>query len=573
MAAEVIWTRQLSLLLGATVYTFSIILAVFLVGLGIGSSFGSMLARGRTSPRLLLGACQMLLVAGIGWTAYAVAGSLPYWPVDPSLTYGAWYDFQLDLVRCFWAILPPACLWGASFPLALAAAASRGQDPGQLVGRVYAANTIGAIAGSLASSILLIAWLGTQHAQQVLIAISALAALLMLGPALWTPRPVQPEQQHPAPADGLLGWLGLVGVLGLTGLMVWSVPELPTNLIAYGRHVATEPEPEFAFWKEGMNASIAVSEDPDGTRRFHVSGKVVASNVPADMRLQRMLGHLPALVHSQPHSVLVVGCGAGVTAGSLVPYPEMQKIVICEIESLVPDAAAVFFAEENHFVLDDPRTELVYDDARHYVLTTDDKFDIITSDPIHPWVKGAASLYSVEYFEHCREHLKPGGVIAQWVPLYETSLDAVRSEIATFMTVFPNGTIWSNDSNGRGYDIVLLAQIEPSKIDVAAMQARLDRDDYQRVRESLDDVGFPSALDLLATYAGQARDLTPWLKDAEINRDRNLRLEYLAGMALNSSAEDEIFQDMLKYRRYPDALFVASASVQSALKTAMEPPE
>jgi len=573
MGAEVIWTRQLSLLLGATVYTFSVILAVFLVGLGIGSSVGSLLARGQKSPRLLLGWCQMLLVAAIGWTAFMIAGSLPYWPINPALTFGPWYDFQLDLVRCLWAMLPAACLWGASFPLALAAAASPGQDPGRLVGRVYAANTVGAIAGSLAFSILVIAWWGTQRGQQILIVVAAAAAVLMFGPALWNARPARSGYKRAMPANGLLGWLGLVLMAGLTGLVLWSVPVLPDGLIAYGRNVAKEFPPEFMYFAEGMNASIGVSERSDGYRCFHVSGKVEASNAPADMRLQRMLGNLPALIHPRPRSVLVVGCGAGVTAGSLVPHPEVERIVICEIESLVPDTAAVFFSEENYNVVDDPRTELVYDDARHYILTTQEKFDIITSDPIHPWIRGAASLYSREYFQHCKEHLNPGGVITQWVPLYETSLAAVKSEIATFMEVFPNGTIWSNDIHGAGYDVVLLAQAGPTRIDVAAMQKHLDRDDHQRVRESLKQVSFPSAIALLATYAGQGPDLAPWLEDAQINQDRNMRLEYLAGMALNSSIEDDIFQDMLKYRRYPKSLFITSDALEGALKAAMEPPE
>ena len=130
LGAEVIWTRLLSLMLGATVYTFSIILAVFLAGLGIGSSVGSFLSRGTARPRIALGCCQMLLTAAIAWTAYMLANSLPYWPIDPSLSTSPWFNFQLDLVRCLWAILPAAFLWGASFPLALAAVASRGAGPG-----------------------------------------------------------------------------------------------------------------------------------------------------------------------------------------------------------------------------------------------------------------------------------------------------------------------------------------------------------------------------------------------------------------------------------------------------------
>jgi hypothetical protein len=118
LGAEVVWTRNLSLLLGGTVYTFSIILAVFLVGLGIGSGIGSVISRHSLRPRLALGVCQLLLMGAIAWAAYALADSLPYWPVNPSLSRNPWINFQLDLMRCVWAVLPGAILWGASFPLA-----------------------------------------------------------------------------------------------------------------------------------------------------------------------------------------------------------------------------------------------------------------------------------------------------------------------------------------------------------------------------------------------------------------------------------------------------------------------
>ncbi len=169
LSAEVIWTRILSLVFGATTYTFSLILAVFLIGLGIGSSLGAALAREAVRPRVALGWCQMLLCGAMAWAAYMLTQSLPYWPINPSISTDTWFNFQLDLVRCLWVVLPAAILWGASFPLALAAVATRGQDPARLVGGVYAANTVGAIVGSLVASLLLVWWIGSQHAQQVLI--------------------------------------------------------------------------------------------------------------------------------------------------------------------------------------------------------------------------------------------------------------------------------------------------------------------------------------------------------------------------------------------------------------------
>jgi spermidine synthase len=130
LGAEVVWTRLLALMLGQTIYTFSIILAVFLFGLGIGSSIGSYLSRYSQRPRIALGICQLLLAGAMGWTAFAISDSMPYWPIDPTLNASPWFMFQLDLVRCLWAILPAAMLWGASFPLALASVSARGQDPG-----------------------------------------------------------------------------------------------------------------------------------------------------------------------------------------------------------------------------------------------------------------------------------------------------------------------------------------------------------------------------------------------------------------------------------------------------------
>jgi len=554
LGAEVVWTRLLSLMLGATVYTFSIILAVFLIGLGIGSGFGSLLARQIASPRVALGVCQFLLAAAVAWTAYTLAHSLPYWPINPLIAKDPWFNFEVDLMRCLWAVLPAACLWGASFPLALAAATTRDADPGRLVGEVYASNTIGAIAGAIGFSMLLIPRVGTQQSQRVLIALSAIAALILLAPLC---------------LRRIGRALALTTAILCTILLIRSVAPVPWVAVAYGRRMATTNNPgTLLYLGEGMNSSIAVTEPTPGRRYFHVAGKVEASTEPYDMRLQRMLGHISALIHTDPRSVLVVGFGAGVTAGSFVPYPGIQKIVICELERLIPPASSAFFAKENYDVMHDRRTHIVYDDARHFVLTTPDKFDIITSDPIHPWVKGSSTLYSQEYFELCKRHLNPGGVVTQWVPLYESNFETVKSEIATFFKVFPNGTVWGNDISGVGYDVVLLGQAGPTTVNLDELQQRLSQPAYARVAQSLAAVEFHSAAELFATYAGRARDLGAWLQGAEINRDMNLRLQYLAGMGVNGNSAALIYSDMLLYRKFPENLFAGSEEQIKALKTA-----
>jgi spermidine synthase len=253
-----------------------------------------------------------------------------------------------------------------------------------------------------------------------------------------------------------------------------------------------------------------------------------------------------------------------------VLYPGIRRIVICEMEPLIPPTATEYFAKENYNVMNDPRVQIVYDDARHFVLTTNEKFDIITSDPIHPWVKGSATLYSKEYFELVRQHLNPGGIVTQWVPLYESDDETVKSEVATFFDVFPNGSVWGNDNNGSGYDTVLLGQVEPLKIDADALQQRLEDPADAPIATSLREVGFNSVVELLATYAGQREGLQPWLAGAEINRDGNLRLQYMAGLALNTSMENAIYGEILGYRRYPAGLITAQPPIEQALRAVFE---
>ncbi|MGA2145006.1 MAG: fused MFS/spermidine synthase [Bryobacteraceae bacterium] len=556
LGAEVVWTRLLGLMLGATVYTFSIILAVFLVGLGIGSAGGALVSR-RVDARAALGASQLALAAAIAWTAFMIGQSLPNWPVNPLLSTSPWFTFQIDLVRVIWALLPPTLLWGASFPLALAAAARPGEEPGRLVGAVYAANTLGAILGALIFSLILIPSIGTAGCNRLLILMAALGGLAVLVPRIETTRSIGAAAAATA-------------ALVLAVYLAANVGPTPGMLIAYGRRIMiSAPRSQLLYSGEGINSSIAITRWDDGAVQFHVSGKVEASTESYDMRLQRMLGHMPALFHSGPRSVLVVGFGAGVTAGTFVVHPEVQRIVICEMEPLIPPVATHFFGNENFHVATDPRTEIVYDDARHFVLTTPEKFDIITSDPIHPWVKGSATLYSREYFQLVKDHLNPGGVVTQWVPLYESNAETVKSEMATFFDVFPNGTVWANDVDGAGYDIFLLGTAEPMRVDLDRLVERMHRPDCARVRESLRSVGFSAITGLLSTYAGQARDLAPWLAGAEINRDGNLRLQYMAGLALNTSQETAIYRQILAYRRPPANLFTGSPDSVEAVMLAI----
>ncbi|HVT89536.1 MAG TPA: hypothetical protein VHD56_11835 [Tepidisphaeraceae bacterium] len=621
LGAEVVWTRLLSLMFGATVYTFSLILAIFLVGLGIGSSIGAMVARSSDHPRRSLAACQLLLCGAIAWTALNISRSLPYWPINLDYSMSPWYTFQLDLARAAWAILPGAIFWGASFPLALAAVATRGRDAGRMVGGVYAANTLGAIVGSIGFSLFVIPAITTVGAQRVLIGICAFSALLAFMPCLFGSDGEESEGELESPS-GMAGRLATAGVAVLIiAALIITIAPMPWISVAFGRQQSLwfkSADPEMypataeigaspsklerycVYVGEGMNVSVAVTRDSNGWQYFHGAGKVQASSNPQDMRLQRMLGHLSVLAHPNPNDVkdvLVVACGAGVTAGSFVPYPNVKNVTIVDIEKLVPTVVTPKFSSVNYGIVDgiaeqNPKkmpdgkqVRVIFDDGRHFVRTTREKFDIITSDPIDPWVKGCAALNTIEYYTMCKEHLNPGGVMSLWIPLYESNVETTKSLISTFFQVFPNGIMFSNDDRGEGYDAVLFGinQDGPAQINLDELAALLARPEYQTVKTSLTDVGFGSnkfgggnsngeegvIVDLLATYAGQAADLTKWRADAQINTDRNLRLQYLAGMALNTYVPTDILRSMTDYYRFPTEVFHGNSQRLDALRQAL----
>jgi spermidine synthase len=343
-------------------------------------------------------------------------------------------------------------------------------------------------------------------------------------------------------------------------VLAWSVPPLPPALVAYGRFLPTRgQDANVVYVGEGVASSIAVAREPSGIVTYHNAGKTQASTYPQDMRLQRMLGHLATLIPKRPRSVLVIGLGAGITAGAASIDPAVERVVVAEIEPLVRKVAKDYFAEANHGVVSSAKVEIRVDDGRHVLATAREKFDSITSDPLDPWVKGAAALYTREFWELCKSRLNDDGVVTAFVQLYETTEGAAKSEIATFFSAFPHGVLFVNTVNGRGYDAVLVGRANDAPIDVDLIEQRLDEPSYERVARSLREVGFDSALDLLGTYAGGAADMSGWLRKAALNTDRGLRLQYLAADGLNVQRADDLYRQIItRGGRFPERTFIGS---------------
>jgi spermidine synthase len=543
LAAEVVWTRLLALLLGGTTYTFSLILAGFLVGIAIGSGAAAALR----PPRVWLAWCQAALVPAIAFGAWAAGAGLPAWPVNPALAATPWVQLQIDFVRCLVAVLPASILWGASVPLAVASLARANGDPARAAGTVLAANTLGAVAGSLLAALVLLPGMGSRATQQWMLVAAAGAAVVALPPRSAGGRP-WPRFLTPAAAILAAGWL------------FPRLPPLAPALVGWGRYAAvsrSEP-PEFLVVREGTDSTLAVSRGRDGVLNYHNAGKVQASSEPQDMRLQRLLGHIATLVPESPRRVLVIGCGAGVTAGSVSVDPEVVEETICELEAEVPRTAGEFFAGINDGVVGSPKVRVRIDDARRFLRTTDETFDAITSDPFDPWVRGAANLYTEEFFALAKRRLAPGGAITVFVQLYEAGTPAVKSEIATFLRVFPAGLVFGNTSGGEGYDLVLLGTNGPTTIDLDRIDGRIRAPDAGRLRESLSWIGCDEAAELFSFYIASGPQLAAWLADAQVNRDANLRLQYLAGLGVNAYEQVPIYRAILAAGDWPEGVFTGS---------------
>ena len=540
LGAQIVWTRLIALYLGGTVYTFSIILAVFLIGLGLGSTLASRLQKGlsnRPATHMLL-VTQILLVPTIWWAGFSLSEVMPrihLFGMSPVMITreSIWIAKSCnDLVRVFITLFPATLMWGASFPFALAVASERDKAADRYSGRLYAANTLGAVIGATALTFICIPLIGTTPSQTVLMLGAVLSVVLLLLNNKKTY--LQKNRQF-----------GLK-VFALAALVALSlIPVRPDdNMTLFGRLHTRWGDSTVLQIEEGLNSTVAISSTQDSgfiRRELHVSGKVVASTSKHDMSVQRQLGHLPALLHKEPKSVLVIGFGAGVTSGVFTLYDSIERIVIVEIEPMVPRLSGTHLSDVNYDVLNDPRTELIIDDGRHFLSTTDETFDIITTDPIHPWVKGAAALYTQEFYEFVVSKLNPGGLVTQWVPFYESDERSVRSQIATFVEVIPQASVWRSQQHA-GYDVTLLGQLGPIEQPPLAIA---DRFSQPEIRTSMREVGIDSVDQFFQYYSGNSEDLAWWLAGADFNLDRNLRLEYLAGQVLDVQLGNTIYQNMV----------------------------
>jgi spermidine synthase len=410
LALEILWFRMLVQYLAATTYAFTTMLATVLAGIAIGGGLAAVVLRRERDWTAWLAVVQLA-------TACAALASATFlgW------SYGAGWRTSAELQASAAAILPVTILMGLSFPIALRIAASpTSQDsPGTVarrVGRLYSLNVVGAIAGALLGGFVLLPLLGTRRALIAMAALHGASAILLI-------------VQRPRPR--LLAVLA--GAVAVFLVLADRVPD-PFNA-AYERRYGRDMR---EFWREeGVQTAVSVHAS-EFRRSLYLDGLHQANDTPEMVRLHRIIGHLPMVLHAAPGDALVIGLGGGATGGAVSQYPG-TRVQIVELSDSVRRAAA-FFAHVNYDVLNRPNVRVRVDDGRNFLLLSGEKFDVITADIIQPIHAGAGNLYSREYFTLVRNALKPRGLALQWIGHRPPS--QYNLIMRTFLDVFPHATLW-----------------------------------------------------------------------------------------------------------------------------------
>ncbi|MEK6320655.1 MAG: fused MFS/spermidine synthase [Acidobacteriota bacterium] len=540
LSYEVIWSRVLSLIIGSSVYAFSIMLTTFLIGLASGAAIASRLVDRIGRPVRMFAVIEV----AVGVTSLVGAylfNDLPYvfvqlyrW-VDSS-AFG-FMLFARFLIASF-VMIAPTVLLGALFPLVvrIVSRGKLGRATGRTVGDAYAANTVGAIAGSFASGFILIPWLGLLGSLRLCVGLNFIvsaAAFLSSG---------QSEKRNRTKRVDVTGTLGLVVsvlliITVVLGKPPWDPEVMSSAVYRYAPSLTDKSRKELfdflkrgqgetVFYKEGITATVAVQRQAGG-RVLKINGKPEASTA-GDMPTQILIGALPLLVREHTDDVLLIGMGSGVTLGSIEQFP-VKRVTCVELEPAVIEASR-YFEDVNNHPLDDPRLRMVSNDGRNFIYTTDEKFDVIVSEPSNPWVTGVANLFTLEYFKRGAERLKDDGLFSQWLQIYEMAPEDVRTLIATFRAAFPHVYLF----RGAEGDLMLLGSKSDRRLDLSVLKSHFDE---PKVRDDLKRIGTTSVADIISRFYLGPAEVTKLSAGARLNTDDNALIEFNAPRRVGTADE------------------------------------
>jgi spermidine synthase len=521
MTLQVLWTRSLAVLLGSSVFSFTLILLAFLVGLGTGAAVFGRVSQKTPHPVRWLAALHLATAAAIGLT-YLFTDKIPFvfTYLLQSTSFGVDTILVCQFVLACLVVLPATILMGGVFPLTIRIASGGLDSVGHDVGTAYALNTVGAIVGSFISGFIVLPKLGLQKGMYfAVLGDLALAALLYA---------VAPQLSRRKRQIGIAAAVGLA----LLGLVIprWNLVSFSAGFFRLSiareyisRKVHKRPwvDPKLVFYEDGIATTVSVDQW-DKTYSMKNNGKVDASN-DADMPTQIVVGLLPLLFYDQPQppKVALVGFGSGVTAGAITQYP-IASLEVVELEPAVYRASH-FFDNDNHRPLDNPKVTARAGDGRNFLTQRSDKFEVIISEPSNPWLTGVSNLFTREYFRSIKTRLAPRGIFCQWAQLYEMAPWNIKTIYRTVREEFPYVYVFAAEDLSS--DTILIGSLEPLPLDLDVIERAL-RDPVTRAEAKRG--GFQSAHDVFAYLLLGPEELESFTAGSPVNTDDNARIEFAA---------------------------------------------
>ena len=557
-AYEIAWTRLLEIMIGSSTYAFTLMLATFLTGMMIGSAlFQRYVGRSRDISLPIFSRTQTC-------TAVAALASLVLFPwiaaIIPPLLLATHQTFGGLLLAQFavssLTVLPLAVVFGFNFPaVVVLVGGARGENTGEsaIVGKAYAANTLGAIVGAVAAGFWLVSWLGSFRLAVFTAGVNLLLAVVLelrLSPRSVPRLAISVACLVATLFVGLTSYFNNKSLLSLSAVLYGNSYQ---GHLTLGEIAATN---DLVFAADGVNASISVLRS-DNYVALRINGKTDAST--GDARTQLLLGHLGGAFHPAPRRVLIIGFGSGMTASAVARYPDVERIDCVEIEPAVIRAAP-FLEKLNRGVMNDARLHVIFDDARNFLLTSREEYDLIISEPSNPWIAGIATLFTDEFYDAVHRRLAPGGMFVQWVQSYSLAPDDLRMVFGTLAPHFPDVTLW----RGEGPDLLLLGRTNHSSIQFARLRSLWKDEGIQKDFEDL-DVHEPEGL--IAYYLLDDSGIRKLAAGSALNTDDRTLLEYHAPQTLLASGLSEANQALIaQFRVAPLPPNLDPSDMQRALE-------
>jgi spermidine synthase len=527
ISTQVSWTRILTMIIGSSTYAFSIVVALFLIGLAAGAWWIARNTREYGSEALRLTILKVEVLTTISMVlSLFVLNKLPAVLITLGLRLqpSSWLGLlALQILCATLLILVPAVLMGMVMPLVLVWAGAEQTKSVARVGRSYAVNTLGAIAGAFFTGFVLIPKTSTRFTLLLTTVCCLVVAAVAYRPADSAGDPALKRSLAIGAIPILaIGLFLIAPQMNLADLSIGAYDSL-VRVLAQTREGTpnesnqTSQVHELLMYEEGPTATVSVRKDQD-TVSMAINGRTNASDSVYDMPTQVMLGQLPLLIAPRINNGLIIGYATGITVGSMLQSP-IQSVTCVELEP-VTVAASKFFEHMNHRPLDDPRTSLIIDDARAFLRVTPNRYDIIVSEPSHPWVPGVANLFTQEFFGLGRARLNDDGIFVQWVQIYQLSTESLRSVLATYHKVFPHVLVFRVGGLNKGKDLLLVGSnraVAPDRLS--------ERFADSKMMAEMARVGLKTEADVTAWFVCDESKLGPAVAGAKINTDDNMYIE------------------------------------------------